>query len=1181
MIPPGPASVDHRTDPRVVEVYSRRPEGRGSGTGYLLDGGLVLTAGHVVSRGDPTQAEVTVRLPGSRDYLPCDVEWYRYEADEPTDTRMDAAVLRISPSATVPPQDGLPPLRWGRLVTGLPEVSADLVGYPSGMGVRRDDATGRLVLRDTVRVRGTVNAGTAVKARRYHIVLAQPIPYSPAAAVSRWEGASGAALLSHDLLCGVVVMAKDEPGHGRARAIPAEELLADPGFRALFPHAVTEPAELQPLLEREPSRPANTPVSLLRPEATVVPFTGREDVLARLGAWCEQPGRFSVRLVTGPGGQGKTRLAAELVRRLRLRNWSAGFLAAAAAPDLLPLATETRTPLLLVVDYAETRVEQLQTLLDLVDRYEHSGTTALRLLLLARDKEAGDWWENLCSEALPLRDPPPGTEMELLDLYGDGTEPLDDTAFREIGENLAAALTGLPGVTAPVDPAVLRTLVVPDLSDPRHHRALDLHMAALVALLQALDPEDGPADEPYEGVLLRHEQKIWRHTAHSHGLGALTLSARRELVAAATLCGSPADRDEARNILARLSTLTPGTPDVTDTGTPPGPVGPAADWLATLYPDPNTFWGPLRPDRIGEHLVGLAVGHRPELLDELLATAPPAQATDALRVAARAAPRHDRLGGPLHSVVVRHPQRLAGPAVTAATSGGPEPGPLHTALAEVLRDHPDDGTLLRTMFTRLPAHSRNLSEWGAELAGTLVTLAGETLGEQPDHTAWARLAAAFNDHAHWLTAVRMHDEALERGAMAVRLYEGIAGREPGRYAHDLATAHEGYAHQLHLQSRRQDALASAERAVALRRELADGPVSRAALAVALTGYAHHLSSLGQVVDAAEASAESVAIYAELPARTVSAHEDENAAALLAQAVCLAELAEYDAAIDAVDRAVVHYRRLASRYPDAHVRPLAAALATRADLLVDTGSYERALHDAGEAHRAYEGLATGPADPYAGDRAATLHCLARCLGPLGRWEEAEQRSREAVELYGALRPAAPRTHGFAWARAADGWAVALSECGHDRQAVEVGRGAVDALEDLHAHGGPGTRSALADASRNHAAVLLEQGRAAEAEPFAARSLALRRELATDDAGAFAYEEVEALLLHGMVLAALRPRESVRPLLEGLGRAQEAEDRETGLRLAAALVDAYQADPTVADLVRELTGGVPDWLRDHRG
>lgn len=112
------------------------------------------------------------------------------------------------------------------------------------------------------------------------------------------------------------------------------------------------------------------------------------------------------------------------------------------------------------------------------------------------------------------------------------------------------------------------------------------------------------------------------------------------------------------------------------------------------------------------------------------------------------------------------------------------------------------------------------------------------------------------------------------------------------------------------------------------------------------------------------------------------------------------------------------------------------------------------------------------------------------------------------------------------------------------------------------------------------MLLEQGRAAEAEPFAARSLALCRELATDD-GTFAYEEVEALLLHGMVLATLRPRESARPLLEGLGRAQEAEDRETAMRLAAVLIDAYRADPTVADLVRELTGDVPDWLRDHRG
>ncbi|MFD5160931.1 hypothetical protein ACFWMJ_23115 [Streptomyces hawaiiensis] len=479
------------------------------------------------------------------------------------------------------------------------------------------------------------------------------------------------------------------------------------------------------------------------------------------------------------------------------------------------------------------------------------------------------------------------------------------------------------------------------------------------------------------------------------------------------------------------------------------------------------------------------------------------------------------------------------------------------------------------IFTRLPAHSSNLSVWGAELAGALVTLAGEALGDQPDHTAWARLAAAFNDHAHWLTALRMYDEASERGAMAVQLYEGIAGQEPGLYTHDLATAHEGYAHQLHLRSRREDALASAERAVALRREPAGGPGARAALAVALTGYAHHLSSLGQAVEAAEASGESVALYSGLPARTVSSHEDDYAAALLAHAVCLAELAEYDAAISAVDRAIVHYRRLSRRYPDAHLRPLAPALATRADLRVDTGCYEGGLDDAVEALKAYEDLAVGPADPYAGERAAALHCVARCLGPLGRWEEAERRSREAVGLYDELRRAAPRTHTFAWARAADGWAVALSECGHGRQAVEVGRGAVDALEDLHAHGDPGVEGALADACRNHAAVLLELGRAADAEPFAARALALCREIA-DDSGAFAYEEVLSLLVHGMVLASLRPRESVRPLLEGLGRAQEADDQETGARLAAALVDAYRTDPSVAGLVRELTGGVPDWL-----
>jgi hypothetical protein len=54
------------------------------------------------------------------------------------------------------------------------------------------------------------------------------------------------------------------------------------------------------------------PSLLLRPERAVVGFTGRADELVLLRAWCRSGEERSVRVVAGPGGTGKTRLALQV-----------------------------------------------------------------------------------------------------------------------------------------------------------------------------------------------------------------------------------------------------------------------------------------------------------------------------------------------------------------------------------------------------------------------------------------------------------------------------------------------------------------------------------------------------------------------------------------------------------------------------------------------------------------------------------------------------------------------------------------------------------------------------------------------------------------------------------------------------------------------------------------------------
>lgn len=66
---------------------------------------------------------------------------------------------------------------------------------------------------------------------------------------------------------------------------------------------------------------AGLPVArYLRPEEAVVPFRARPEV-AELMGWCTGGGRLAVRLVTGDGGAGKTRLALRLGEELASAGW--------------------------------------------------------------------------------------------------------------------------------------------------------------------------------------------------------------------------------------------------------------------------------------------------------------------------------------------------------------------------------------------------------------------------------------------------------------------------------------------------------------------------------------------------------------------------------------------------------------------------------------------------------------------------------------------------------------------------------------------------------------------------------------------------------------------------------------------------------------------------------------------
>ena len=112
---------------------------------------------------------------------------------------------------------------------------------------------------------------------------------------------------------------------------------------------------------------------------------GRDKELAAILEWAEDGGNtVSARLVTGPGGAGKTRLAAEAARILRQRGWSAGFLPRDAKhSQIIDVSDRDGGGLLLAIDYPEERPGLVEDLLKHITDIANP-PLPIRFLLLSR-----------------------------------------------------------------------------------------------------------------------------------------------------------------------------------------------------------------------------------------------------------------------------------------------------------------------------------------------------------------------------------------------------------------------------------------------------------------------------------------------------------------------------------------------------------------------------------------------------------------------------------------------------------------------------------------------------------------------------------------------------------------------------------------------------------------------------
>ena len=587
---------------------------------------------------------------------------------------------------------------------------------------------------------------------------------------------------------------------------------------------------------------------MLRASSSPVPFEDRSGILDSLIAWAHQDHGFSVQVIGGAGGTGKTRLGVELCRRLSAKpdgetpGWNTGFLKNDASEESIEgLACES-VPRLVIVDYAESRREQVAALLRAC--MSSDSTAPIRIVLLvrqprsyiARDRTAAAWVNAIRPDNDEAVD-------QLLDEAENSVLLLDESPLIVADRESLFKRARNTFHTADDLNADFKF----DLSEDLYKQPLMIVMAGYLAALGD-ESEPSSAHEMFEAIL-RHEAQYWHRSAHEQKL-YLNGNELAELVAVATLTDVD-DKNEAENVLALLPHNNARE------------VQRARTWLSKLYHnDSSSFWNPLEPDRLGEHLVATRLIDHPEILRWALdPSRSPEQLVRPLMVISRAA-RSDgdfpnAAAQALNTTIVG----LAGKAIRIASdpalydirTGFPD------ALARVLQilGPKLKNDLLKTASNSLPSNNHLLLELAFVISSELVKsdrrlASANPTAYQPD------LATSLNNLGNRLSELGRREEALTPTHEAVNLRRVLAKQNPAAYLPDLAISLNNLGISLSELGRREEALTPTQEAVNIRRVLA-----KALPAVFSAPFARSLRLLEYILTKLERHEEAEGIRQEL------------------------------------------------------------------------------------------------------------------------------------------------------------------------------------------------------------------------------------------------------------------------------------------------------------------------------
>ncbi|MBP2327849.1 tetratricopeptide (TPR) repeat protein [Kibdelosporangium banguiense] len=743
------------------------------------------------------------------------------------------------------------------------------------------------------------------------------------------------------------------------------------------------------------------------------PVRGRAPEIDKLVSWCIDRDESAgvVRMIAGPAGVGKSRLAIEVAERLP-QGWLTGRLTSVAgAVDRI---AATSQPALIVVEDAENLAD-LDTLLRQAGRHP----AKLRILVLTRAPERLPTSPSLSDPVIRCVLAPVGGRNDRKRWYGE--------AVRAYAEQL-----GLP---------------VPELTKEKigddEDTFLLLQARALLAVL------DRPG---------RHRASLAAISSDLVGLetqrwtrDALPLTCDAEVLAEAVtvlMLLTSVTTAEAAGLLSRVPQFSHESAQETRVV--------VARWAFRQYSRGLDGRLDVQPHLVGERLLLDTLARTPELLA--------GPAADAVPVLARAC-RTFSGNLPVLLGLVDGDRSLLPTVCSAVIEQGIVGSDVDTALADLVRRHGmtaeiaaagPQGTPRAAMdVTNLTEQDLRdvLGEDYMDRSDINVRLEGLHIPDayprvrcalQEVHVQHCRILAENQPmwaHGPDLVTALLGLASLQRVAgvsqqavvsarEAVEITRKQARQEPDERPVRLAFALDRLSTHLSDVGLTHEALeASTEATVILQSGAAQEDPDDASVAESYYTHAHRLSEAGRYSEAAAAIEKAVHIYQALVSREPGKHLLELVHAFSHQAEVFYSLRHHDDALTAIRSAIEIQRELADT-------GLGDSLVRLAHGLSRLDQNRDALAAATEATEICRQLAADAPDQFKPALARALHSLARCLNAVTKTTEAVKAMQEAVLIQQLLAERSPERYQSGLALLLTDFATILSDSGDSEQALKA-------------------------------------------------------------------------------------------------------------------------------------------------